>query len=138
MFSSPTVSAKLSLSAPEGGEGGPMVETDVVRRTARSRYWREEDARLVVDAWRESGDSLASFCRSHGVASVRLSRWASRLGRGTPVRFHPVRLTAGGESAARAGFEIELRDGTTVRLAAGFALDDLRRILSALVPAPRC
>jgi len=115
-----------------------MSETGIIRSTARSRYWREEDARVVVDAWRESGASLAGFCRSHGVASARLSRWAARLGREAAVRFHPVRLTTGGESAPRAGLEIEFPDGTTVRLPAGFALDDLRRILSALAPAPRC
>ena len=115
-----------------------MAEKETWRRTARSHYWREEDARGVVGAWRKSGDTLAGFCRSHGLSSQRLARWSARLGRDEPVQFHPVRLTGTGTGSTRSMLEVELPGGATVRLPAGFAVDDLRRILSAFETAPGC
>jgi hypothetical protein len=58
---------------------------------SRRRYWREADARLVVDAWRQSGLLMAEFAKLHGVQAKRLSRWAQRLQTSLPpVTFHPV------------------------------------------------
>ena len=115
-----------------------MAEHETWRTTARSRYWHEEDAREVIQAWRRGGDTLTGFCRSHGLSAQRLSRWAVRLESDDAVQFHPVRLTDGGASAVRSALEIELPGGVTVRLPAGFALDDLRRILSAFDSAGDC
>ena len=115
-----------------------MAEVDVLRRAARSRYWREVEARAVVDAWRASGESLAVFCRRHGVATARVARWSARLEGVAPVQFHPVRLRADEGNPSRSGFEVELRDGTTVRVPPGFESDDLRRILAAVALAAGC
>jgi hypothetical protein len=115
-----------------------MAEVDVVRRAARSRYWREGEARAVVDAWRASGEPLAAFCREHGVARVRVARWAARLEPGLAVRFHPVQLRGGVEPGSRREFAVELPDGTTIRVPAGFEVADLRRILAAVAPHPGC
>ena len=115
-----------------------MAESEGWRRTTRSPYWREGNAREVVEAWRRSGDTLAGFCRSHGLSSKRLARWAARLDDDKPVQFHPVRLTGVGADTAHPMLEIELAGGATVRLPAGFALDDLRHILSAFESATGC
>ena len=115
-----------------------MAEVGVLRRAARSRYWREAEARAVVDAWRASGEGLAVFCRRHGVATARVSRWSAQLGRGMAVQFHPVRRRADEGAASRSGFEVELRDGTTIRVPPGFEIDDLRRILAAVAPEAGC
>jgi transposase-like protein len=64
------------------------------RRVAERRYWREAEARVVVEAWRSSGETQSGFARRHGVGRGRLTRWVRRLqgaGKGS-VRFHPVRL----------------------------------------------
>jgi hypothetical protein len=49
-----------------------------------------------------------------------------------------VRLTQVPEGRGTAVIEIELRDGTIVRLPAGFAVEDLRRIVNALAPGTVC
>ena len=70
-----------------------MAGRSELRRVAAQGYWREDEARVVVEAWRRSGESLAAFVRRQGIARRRLERWAHRLGaaRGR-VRFHRVRL----------------------------------------------
>ena len=108
------------------------------RRAAGSGYWREDDARAVIEAWRGSGDSVAGFCRANGIAAARVSRWLARLDAAEPVRFHPVRVTHEVDAAARAGIEVELPGGVTVRLPPGFAVEDFRRILGALGSGSGC
>ena len=115
-----------------------MAGMEVVRRAGRSRYWREGEARVVVEAWRASGETLAAFCREHGVAAKRVSRWAARLKQGLAVRFHPVQLRGSADPTSRKEFAVELPDGTTIRVPAGFDVGDLRGILAALVPGPGC
>jgi hypothetical protein len=41
-----------------------------------SRYWRREDAEVVVAAWRASGDTMAGFARGWSLNPNRISRWA--------------------------------------------------------------
>ena len=115
-----------------------MAERETWRRTARSPYWHEKDAREVVEAWRQSGDTLAGFCRSQGLSSRRLARWAARLDQDEPVQFHPVRVIGACAGTDHPMLAVELPGGATVRLPAGFAIDDLRRILSALEPVTGC
>ena len=107
-----------------------MAERDSWRDVARGAYWHENDARQLVEAWRQSGQSQAQFCRAHGIAVARLSRWVARLGKPTGMSFHPVRVAEvgrGGEALV-----VELPGVATIRLVPGFAVEDLRRILSAL------
>ncbi len=53
-----------------------MEEVAVV---ARRPYWREDDARVIVDAWKRSEESLAAFARRHGLHPHRVARWASKI-----------------------------------------------------------
>jgi hypothetical protein len=48
-------------------------------RAVKSRYWRERDARVVLDAWLASGTSLGAFASEHGLHLGRLERWRRRL-----------------------------------------------------------
>ena len=48
-------------------------------RAKRSAYWRDEDARAVLDAWLASGQSVAVFSAEHGLQRARLHRWKQRL-----------------------------------------------------------
>lgn len=41
--------------------------------------WTIADARMVLDEWRRSGDSMAVFARKHGVPPPRLYWWKKRL-----------------------------------------------------------
>ena len=97
-------------------------------------YWREAEARIVVEAWRNSGASLSEFARRHRVEPERVARWAGRLAsEAAPVRFHPVRL-----AGSREAIEIHLVGGQRVRVAPGFEAEDLRRVLAVLDAGPPC
>lgn len=106
-----------------------------VKRVAARRYWREADARVVVEAWRGSGEGLGEFARRYGFEPRRMRRWAERLERlPEPVRMHPVRVVEredrGQPSDER--LEIVLDEGCSVRVPPGFAAEDLERVLSVL------
>lgn len=107
-----------------------------VREIARRGYWRETEARAIVEAWRQSGEPLPRFAKRHGIKRGRLGRWASRFKKKsptTPVRFFPVRLCKGsGDGDGGSPIEIELGNGRRVRVPPGFAVEDLRRVLAAL------
>ena len=47
-------------------------ETEIAAVVGR-RYWREAEARVVVEAWRASGESLAGFARRHGLGAPRIA-----------------------------------------------------------------
>jgi transposase-like protein len=104
-------------------------------------YWREHDARRIVAAWHESGESMVGFARRLGLTRHRLSRWATRLGHAEPTRlqFHPVRVATSMPSpSATAWIEIELGDGRRVRVAPGVAAEDLRGVLAVLAEQTTC
>ncbi len=106
-----------------------------VLRVAGRRYWREADARVMVEAWRESGASLSAFARRYGVHGTRVARWAARLEtQRHAVRFHPVRLVAaaGRGWPGREAIEVVLTDGRVVRVPPGFAPEDLHQVLRVL------
>ena len=108
----------------------------VVEAAAR-RHWRKDDARLVIDAWRRSGQTMSAFARFYGIQYERLARWKRRL-RGEPseaVRFHPVRVRAverqSNDSVDR--IELVLSTGRSIRVPHGFDAEDLRRLLAVVV-----
>ena len=112
-----------------------------VRRVAEQKYWREAEARVLVEAWRSSGETLLGFARRHGVECRRLARWVSRLQEAEEgsLRFHPVRLVERpAETGAGAPIEIQLTGGRRVRVPRGFDTEDLRRVLAVLEEAAMC
>jgi hypothetical protein len=110
-----------------------------VREVAQRRYWRAAEGRIVVEAWRGSGERLASFARRHGLSRKRVAWWASRLEGRRPaaVRFHPVRLVGGG-SIDGAALELEVEHGWRLRLPRGFEAEELRRVLAVLEERSGC
>lgn len=115
-----------------------MAASSEIRKVAAQRYWREEQARVVVAAWKRSDESLTAFARRHGIERRRLERWARRLGRAAgKVRFHRVRLVgrpavAGEVHDVGSPIEIEWSPGRRVRVFPGFAAEDLGRVLEVL------
>ncbi|MGQ0813144.1 MAG: IS66 family insertion sequence element accessory protein TnpA, partial [Gemmatimonadota bacterium] len=104
------------------------------------RRWREDDARVVVEAWRQSGQSLGEFARKRDVHPVRLARWEKRLrsAGSASVSFHPVRLVQAqpAHNSADNKIELVLRAGELIRLPRGFAAEDLRQVLGVLAGRP--
>jgi hypothetical protein len=128
-----------------------MAETREGKQTAsRRRYWRREDAREAIGAWKRSGQTLSEFCRARGLQPRRMQRWLRRLEGSVlaeptialePVRFHPVRLMSAGETSGYQStqpIEIVLGDGCSVRVPPGFAAADLARVLQVLAVGAPC
>lgn len=123
---------------------GPLGEL------ARSGYWREEDAAVVVIALAESGLSVAAFAREHGLSPARLHRWRKRLGRplesgsgkgvvpatgeGSPIQFHRVRVVPpSGSSGSGESSELELRVGSRrIVVRRGFDRELLEELVRAV------
>jgi len=116
-----------------------MASKGRMAEVAVRRYWRERDARVVVEAWRTSGESLREFARRHRVDRRRVARWAGRLdgSEPAPVHFHPVRVADPERGDGRA-IEIHLVGGRHVRVPPGFPPEDLRRVLTMLDPRTPC
>lgn len=118
-----------------------MPSIRALTELANRSYWREDDARRVVDAWQGSGESIVGFARRFGLKRQRLSRWVTRLGRSEAerVHFHPVRVAdRGPRGPAAAYIDIDLGDGRRVRVAPGVAAEDLRRVLAILAEQTAC
>lgn len=65
------------MSKKPGGGSPPAVAR--IHRVAGRRRWRDAQAKVVVDAWKQSGMSLQSFAAEHGIHHKRLERWSARL-----------------------------------------------------------
>ena len=115
-----------------------------LQRVGGRRRWREAEARAVLEAWRRSGTSLASFAERRGIQRARLERWARRLGVSSGgVRFHRVRVVERSRRAdetvhAGSPIEIEWTPGRRLRVLPGFAAEDLARVLDVLDRRDRC
>ena len=108
---------------------------EAVAQVAEQRYWRAAEARVVVEAWRASGEALGAFAARYGIHPRRVGRWAGQLGREDEeaVAFHPVRLVRAIPTAGPgAPIEIVLGEGVRVRVPGGFAAEDLERVLGVL------
>src|SRR5437867_5478398 len=101
-------SVMLSLAGGRAREGSMATNADEVRQVAARGYWRESDARLLIEAWRSSGETLVRFARRHRVEHKRLARWVSRLdGAGSGrLLLHPVRLV---DNRLETGAPIEIQ-----------------------------
>jgi len=118
-----------------------MRRTRDLAELAGRSYWHKGDARRIVEAWRESGEPVSRFAGRLGIDPRRVSRWASRLERlaAATLRFHPVRV-ADDDAHGRgdACIDIDVGHGRRVRVAPGFAVEDLRRVLAVLDERTSC
>lgn len=80
--------------------------------------WTEADARIVLDHWRQSGDSLAEFARKRGVSAARVYWWRKRLGgdeRSTAlISLVPARVTGEVRSSIGFGVVVRLPNGVSI------------------------
>jgi hypothetical protein len=123
----------------EEGGMGPELDAELME-LAGPRYWNEDEARVVVEAWRRSGESQAAFGRRYGIHPGRVSRWARQLENRAeePVLFHPVHLVQREERAWGGPIEIEFGRDCRVRVAGGFEARDLERVLGVLAAGGWC
>ena len=81
------------------------------------KNWTVDDARIVLEQWQQSGESIAAFARGHGVTASRLYSAKERLGRRSkPLELLPAVVDATA-SATTAAVAIRLRDGIAIEIA---------------------
>jgi hypothetical protein len=94
----------------------------------RVRIWRE-----LIDAWKQSGQSVNAFCRDRKLTRSNFDRWRRILA--TPLSgsprdeasaFVPLRVVAGPMA------EVVLRSGVVVRVPLGAAPEAVTRLVAAV------
>jgi hypothetical protein len=75
-------------------------EDVAIAEVAGRRHWREADARVLIDAWRQSGQTLTAFARAYEVHPERLARWHRLLRAESP---EAVSVSSGASPDGRAG-----------------------------------
>ena len=106
-----------------------------ILRIGNRQRWRAADARVVVEAWQRSGESVSEFARRHGLRGERISRWASRIQNRerNGVSFHQVRVVEAPDRChPDEKIEVLLPGGRSVRVPHGFAPEELQKVLRVL------
>jgi hypothetical protein len=109
-------------------------ESEAVAGALAARHWREADARAVLEAWRESGETITEYARNQGIHAERLARWERKLRTlaAQAVSFHPVRVRGQLDNGRPEYIEVVLGQEPRVRIPRGFAPQDLRALLAVL------
>jgi transposase len=138
MFRQPGLSTMLAAPELWGREVQMARTAGRLRQVAKRGYWRESDARVLIEAWRASGESLTRFGGRYGGAPRRLARWRKRLEETAAPVLHPVRVVEQVTGTRGEAIELRLADDCRVVVPAGFATDDLRRVLAVLAESLPC
>lgn len=92
-------------------DGGGM-RTEV---STRARRWSATEAQAVLDEWQRSGETIAGFARSNGIAAQRLYWWKNQLGpSGSGVMPSPSLVPA--EIMSVGGVEMTIRCGGEIAI----------------------
>jgi len=82
--------------------------------------WTEDDARLVLDEWRRSGQTIAAFARDRDMSAPRLYWWRRRLPKAVAaapaMSLVPAKIVTRSEAAA---VVIRLPSGVAIEIAGG-------------------
>lgn len=123
---------------------------EIITGVERRRRWRLEEKLRIVAEVEQPGASFAAVARRHEVSRGLLWNWRRQVRRGELVpepmpMFMPVQITADPPLALSAQspnktasvsedarIEIELPDGTCVRVSADVGLVTLRRVMAAV------
>ena len=100
----------------------------------REQFWRDLIARQ-----QRGEQSIAAFCRTHGVSQPSFFSWRKRLRlhRAAPRSpFVPVQIDLTSPLAHAAPIEIVLRSGACVRVSHGCDRQMLETVLAVLEPPP--
>jgi transposase-like protein len=83
-----------------------------------SRPWSEDEARRVIDAWRESGETVAAFARREGLIAQRVYWWRGRLAGGPVPAASLLPVVVRATPAARASsVAVWTREGHRIEVA---------------------
>jgi transposase-like protein len=109
-----------------------MANRATPRRHDREQFWRD-----LISRHQRSGQSVAAFCREHGVSQPSFFSWRKRLRlHNAPSPFVPIQIDLSAPLAQPAPIEIVLRSGACVRVSRGCDRQTLETVLAVLEPPP--
>ena len=92
--------------------------------TARAETWTEQEARAVLEAWKQSGETCAEFARQNDLVAQRLFYWRKRLGLtvglcppSAPPTFLPVTVRGASVACAEAPIVVTAPGGVRIEVA---------------------
>jgi hypothetical protein len=115
------------------------MSTTRQRDPRKEQFWRRR-----LGQWRDSGLSIAAFCRQQGLSAASFHAWRRILAERDleATHFIPVRIAAESRSSAAdlsaAGLELVLESGRRLRVGPAFDDATLRRLLSVLEEGEPC
>ncbi len=82
----------------------------------RDAVWTADEARVVLEEWRRSGDTITVFARRHGVSTQRLTWWRKRFATTSALPTPPLALVPATlvTSSAPTGIVIRLPNGIAI------------------------
>ena len=114
---------------------------DRLQLALKQARWRPEQAKLIVDAWKASGQSMDAFTEKHGIAFDRLNKWAQRFHRqkrsvpASKLNFLPVKVIEPKPLSTpmpEDSMDIRLPTGLTVSIRPGFDPAAVKTLLETL------
>jgi len=91
--------------------------------------WTPDDARILLDEWQRSGDSLAAFARRRGIAAHRLYWWRRKLSPASAASLSliPATIMRNEEAvgSSTAAITIRLPNGVSIEIASASASPSL-------------
>jgi hypothetical protein len=110
-----------------------MSEAKRSSRNTRAKRWTSVHAREVIDQWKASGQTAATFAAQQRISATRLSYWSKQLAQRDiePPQFVAVPLPASLAPTARAAIEIDVA-GLTLRVRADVDARYVVQLVAAL------
>jgi len=108
----------------------------------RKPYWRAPDAALVLAALDSSDQSLAAFCKRHGLTQSRLCRWRKTLAVSEVSIVEPgsdfieLRVLEPAPVAGHPTMEVVVHGGRRIVLSPDFDTDAVVRLVEVLESVP--
>ena len=103
--------------------------------SSKRAVWRDR-----LEAWRESGESVAGYCRSRGLSRAQFEYWQRMLRntdatRDEALSFVPVLVNADGvpSAAGRGVIEVRLPRGVCVAMPSDQAVSDALVLIRGLL-----
>ena len=113
----------------EGAKYAIESETQTRSKKHSDWRWRRDQAQIVVQAWKASGQTMDTFTEKNGIAFDRRGNWAQRFhsekraASPEKLTFVPVRIPDQGEAPRATGrdaMHIALPTGIRVTISPGF------------------
>jgi len=131
--------AGMRSTRSENTAGSRRRRTALEMEAVLERYWGSGQTQRVFTEKEGIGVSTLQYwlrrMRGQGAQGSRRRKWSGQSGGASasaPLSLLEVELVGAGRKTSQAAYEIELPDGTHLRLSSGFAEGEVRRLLALL------